>query len=194
MVEVYSIRKPTKEDIILNKKVKDEIIDWIRTICISGAIAICINIVAQPTMVSGQSMYPTLKNNDYLFINRLAYKSHMPQRGDVIVFKADLSGNNSSPKKNLVKRVIALPGEHLIIKDNNVYINGKHLEEDYLVDVYTDGDIDIIVPDNHIFAMGDNRENSDDSRQSYIGAISLDDVVGEVFIRIFPFDKIGQVK
>ena len=178
----------------MNKKCKDEIIDWIKAICVSGTIAIFINLVAQPTMVSGQSMHPTLKNNDYLFINRLAYKSHMPERGNVIVFKADLSGNNSSPKKNLVKRVIALPGEHLIIKDNNVYINGKHLNEDYLVDVYTDGDIDIIVPDNHIFAMGDNRENSDDSRQSYIGAISLDDVVGEVSIRIFPFDKIGKIK
>lgn len=178
----------------MNKKFKDEIIDWIKTICISGTIAMGINLVVQPTMVSGQSMHPTLENDDYLFINRLAYKSHTPKRGDVIVFKADLSGNNSNKKKNLVKRVIALPGDHLIIKDNNVYINGKHLNEDYLVDVYTDGDIDITVPNNHIFAMGDNRENSDDSRQSYIGAISLDDIVGEVFIRIYPFDKIGKIK
>lgn len=190
---VYSIIKSTQRGIILNKKFNDEIIDWIKTICISGTIALCINLVLQPTIISGQSMRPTLENNDYLFINRFAYKNHMPQRGDVIVFKADLSNNNSNHKKNLVKRVIALPGEHLVIKDNNVYINGKYLNEDYLVDVYTDGDIDIIVPDNHIFAMGDNRENSDDSRQSYIGVISLDEVVGKAFIRIFPFDKIGKV-
>jgi signal peptidase I len=93
-----------------------------------------------------------------------------------------------------VKRVIGLPYEHLVIKDSKVYIDDKHLEEDYLIDAYTDGDIDIIIPSDHIFVMGDNRENSDDSRKSYIGTISLDDILGKVFVRMYPFNKGGQIE
>ena len=178
----------------MNTKLKNEIIQWIKSICISGAIAIGINLVVQPTIVSGQSMYPTLENKDYLMVNKVAYKSGIPERGDIIVFKTELIDSKSKNKKNLVKRVIGLPDEHLIIKNNKVYIDGKHLEEDYLIDAYTDGDIDIIIPSNHIFVMGDNRENSDDSRKAYIGNISLEDIIGKVFVRMHPFNKGGQIE
>lgn len=178
----------------MNNKLKEEIIDWIKTICMAGAIAMAITLVAQPTVVSGQSMYPTLENKDYLIVNKLSYNKDTPERGDVIVFKTELIDNKTNEKKNLVKRVIALPGEHLIIKDSNVYINGELLNEEYLSDVHTDGNIDIVVPDNQVFTMGDNREYSDDSRKSYIGTIELDDIVGKVALRAFPFDKIGSVE
>lgn len=178
----------------MKRKLKNEIIDWIKTICISGVIAVGITLIAQPTIVNGQSMYPTLENKDYLIVNKLAYNNKVPKRGDIIVFKTELIDNETSKKKNLVKRVIALPGEHLVIKDNHVYINDKYLSEDYINNVYTSGDIDIIVPDNHVFTMGDNREDSDDSRKSYIGTIPLDNIVGKVAVRAYPFDKIGNVK
>lgn len=178
----------------MNNKLKEEIIDWIKTICMAGAIAMVITLVAKPTVVSGQSMYPTLENKDYLIINRLSYNNHIPDRGDIIVFETELRDSKTNRRKNLVKRVIALPGEHLVIKDNSVCINGEQLNEDYLSDVYTDGNIDIIVPNNQVFTMGDNREHSDDSRKPYIGTIDLDDIVGKVALRAFPFDKIGLVE
>lgn len=86
-----------------------------------------------------------------------------------------------------------MPGEHIVIKNNEVYIDGKLLDESYINGVYTSGDIDIIVPENHIFTMGDNRPYSGDSRNSEVGTISLDDVVGKVSIRLYPFDKLGTV-
>ncbi len=150
--------------------------------------------MVQPTIVSGQSMYPTLEDNDYLLINKLAYKKGIPTRGDILVFKSDLIDDKTNHKKNLVKRVIALPGEHILIKNNEVYINGKYLIEDYLNDVYTDGDIDIVVPNNHVFTMGDNRPKSGDSRNSEIGTVPLDNVIGEVALRAYPFNKFGKIK
>lgn len=178
----------------MNTKLKSEITQLIKSICISGVIAIGINLVVQPTIVSGQSMYSTLENKDYLMINKVAYKSEAPERGDIIVFKTELIDEESNKKKNLVKRVIGLTDEHLVIKDNKVYIDGKELEEDYLTDIYTDGDIDITIPNNRVFVMGDNRENSDDSRKSYIGTISLEDIIGKVFVRMYPFNKVGQIE
>lgn len=175
-------------------KLKSEIIQWVKTIGISVAIAIGLNLVVQPAIVDGQSMSPTLESKDYLIVNRLAYKNEVPERGDIIVFKTGLTDGKSDEKKNLVKRVIGLPGEHLVIKDSKVYINGDYLEEDYLINVYTDGNIDITIPDDSVFTMGDNRENSDDSRKAYIGTIELDDIIGKVFVRMHPFNKVGQIE
>lgn len=177
----------------MNNNIKSELIEWIKILAISIALGVAITCVVQPTMVSGQSMYPTLENNDYLFINKLAYKVESPKRGDIIVFKTELVNIESLKKKKLVKRVIALPGEHLVIRNSKVYINGKILDESYINGVDTMGDIDIIVPKNNVFAMGDNRPNSMDSRDSEIGTISLDDIVGKVSIRVYPFDKVGDI-
>ncbi len=177
----------------MNKKTKNEILEWIKTIFTSLALAMVITLIVQPTIVSGKSMDPTLENKDYLFLNKLAYKAESPKRGDIIVFKTDLIDKKSNKKKDLVKRVIALPGEHILIKNSEVYINNKYLDESYINDVYTEGDIDIVVPENHIFVMGDNRPDSLDSRNQNIGTISLDDVIGKVVIRAYPFDKIGKI-
>ncbi len=92
----------------------------------------------------------------------------------------------------MVKRVISLPGEHIIIKDNEVFIDDKKLNEGYLDGVNTDGNIDMIVQQNHIFTMGDNRPKSGDGRE--IGTINIDDVIGKVYIRLYSFNKIGTVK
>ncbi len=121
----------------MNTKVKHEILEWIKTISISLVIAIGVTFIVQPTIVRGQSMYPTLENKDYLFINKLAYKTEDPKRGDIIVFKTELIDSKSNKKKDLVKRVIALPGEHIVIKNSEVYINDELLDEIYLKDVYS---------------------------------------------------------
>lgn len=182
----------------MEKKFIKEVIEWVKTIGISLIVSICISTcistIIKPTVVSGQSMYPTLKDKDYLIINKLAYSNKIPNRGDIIVFRTNLIDDQTMSKKHLVKRVIALPGEHIVIENDKVYINGNILEENYLQDIHTYGDIDMIVPENHVFTMGDNRERSDDSRDSCIGTISLDDVVGEVTLRAFPLNNIGVVK
>lgn len=177
----------------MNKKVKDEILEWIKTISVSLVIAMGVTFIVQPTIVRGQSMYPTLENKDYLFINKLAYKTEEPKRGDIIVFKTEMIDSKSNKKKDLVKRVIALPGEHIVIKNSEVYINDELLDEIYLKDVYTSGDIDIIVPENNVFTMGDNRPDSLDSRSYEIGTVSINDIVGKVSMRVYPFDKLGNI-
>lgn len=176
----------------MTENIKKEIISWLKTISVSMIFAFGITLCIQPTVVRGESMYPTLTNNDYLMVNKLSYINQSPKRGDIIVFKTDLIDNKSNKKKDLVKRVIALPGEHIIIKDNEVFIDDKKLNEGYLDGVNTDGNIDMIVPQNHIFTMGDNRPKSGDSRE--IGTINIDDVIGKVYIRLYPFNKIGTVK
>lgn len=178
----------------MNNKVKSDLIEWIKTFSIALVCGIVITFVVQPTIVSGESMQPTLENKDYLIINKLAYENDIPKRGDIIVFKTKLIDNKSKKKKNLVKRVIALPGEHIVIKNSEVFINGEFLNESYIHGIYTYGDIDMVVPKNHVFTMGDNRPDSADSRMEEIGAISLDDVVGKVSLRLFPFDKVGDIE
>lgn len=177
----------------MNKKVKNELIEWTKSIFVSMFILIIIMLVVQPTTVSGQSMYPTLKDKDYLLINKLIYQIKGPKRGDIVVFKKEIDDDKSSKKKSLVKRVIALPGEHIVIKNGQIYIEGEILNESYIEDIYTSGYVDIVVPENNIFIMGDNRIESLDSRDDKIGTVSLDDVVGKVSMRLYPFDKIDII-
>lgn len=147
-------------------------------------ILICI-LSLKITIVSGKSMNTTLNNKDYLVINKLSYLNREPKRGDIIVFKSNLvdyEGNN----KDLIKRVIGLQGDKLKIKKGKVYINS---EEFYINNIYTSGDVEIIVPKNKVFVMGDNREDSVDSRNKEVGPINMDDVVGKVFCRLYPLEN-----
>lgn len=177
----------------MKDSIKREIIDWVKTIVVSLVLAFLIVQVIKPTIVSGESMYPTLNDRDYLILNRMAYKFGDIDRGDIIVFKSDLRQDNGK-QKDLIKRVIAIPGDHLIIKDSKVYINGEVQNEPYIHNEYTSGDIDVVIPQNEVFVMGDNRENSRDSRSSDVGLVNEDDIIGEVMIRLLPLNKIGTVK
>lgn len=177
----------------MKDSIKREIIDWTKTIVISLVLAFLIVQVIKPTIVSGESMYPTLNDRDYLILNRMAYKFGDIDRGDIIVFKSDLRQDNGKTK-DLIKRVIAIPGDHLIIKNSQVYINGEVQNEPYIHNEYTSGDIDVVIPQNEVFVMGDNRENSRDSRSSDVGLVNEDDIIGEVMIRLLPLNKIGTVK
>ena len=176
----------------MSDKLKKEIIDWIKTIAISLVLAILIVQVIKPTIVSGESMYPTLNNKDYLILNRLSYKFGDVKKGDIIVFKTNLKQDNGKDK-DLIKRVIATEGDHLVIKDSKVYVNDKLLNEPYIDNAYTSGDIDVVIPKGKVFVMGDNRENSKDSRSEDVGLVSESDILGEVMVRLFPLNKIGSV-
>ena len=171
---------------------KKEIIEWIKVIAISCIIAFIITIFVKPTIVKQYSMSPTLNNNDFLLINRLLYTRGTPERGDIIVFRSNIK-TDSGRDKLLIKRVIALPGEKITIHDGLVYINDNLLEEEYLQDVFTSGQIDLVVPKNKLFTMGDNRGNSLDSRDSALGLVDNEQIIGKAFLRLYPFNKLGYL-
>lgn len=162
---------------------------FIRDLIIVVVIVIGISFFIKPIIVKGSSMVPTLENKDYLLINKQAYNLGEPERGDIVVFPHEEGDGEESL---YIKRVIALPGDRLVIKNGNVYINDELQEEEYIKNAATtSGKIDFVIPEGEIFVMGDNRENSSDSR--YFGTVTIDDVLGEVMVRLFPLNKIGSV-
>lgn len=177
----------------MSEKFKKELIEWIKVIATALVFAFIITQFIRPTLVRGESMYPTLVENDYLIINRMAYKIGEPKDGDIIVFKTNLLQDDGKPK-DLVKRVIATEGQHIKIEDSKVYVDDKLLDEPYIHDNYTSGDIDLIVPEGEVFAMGDNREKSLDSRYEQVGLVDISDVEGKVLIRLYPFNDISLIK
>ncbi|MEW9123273.1 MAG: signal peptidase I [Thermotaleaceae bacterium] len=172
---------------------KKEIIEWIKTIALSVLIALVITTFIRPTLVKGYSMYPTLDQYDYLIINKIPYMLHEPERGDIVVFKSHLK-TFEGKEKDLIKRVIGIAGDHVQVVDGQVYVNDELLQEIYINSLYTPGEVDMIVPDDMIFVMGDNRENSMDSRDDRVGPVEIDLVRGKVLVRLYPFSKIGQIR
>ncbi|GAB6087377.1 signal peptidase I [Alkaliphilus crotonatoxidans] len=174
---------------------KKEIMEWIKTIALAVVIALIITTFIKPTIVRQHSMSPTLNEYDFLIINRLLYKRDMPKHGDIVVFESNLK-TNLGKNKLLIKRVIAVPGDELLIQDGVIFLNGEMLNEDYIA-AYTDGKYfenrKITIPEGKIFAMGDNRNNSMDSRDEVIGLIDIDTIVGKAVLRLFPFNRIGLI-
>lgn len=176
----------------MSEKFKKELIEWIKVIATALVFAFIITQFIRPTLVRGESMYPTLVENDYLIINRMSYKIGEPKDGDIIVFKTNLLQDDGKPK-DLVKRVIATEGQHIKIEDSKVYVNDKLLDEPYIHENYTSGDIDMVVPEGKVFAMGDNREKSLDSRYDEVGLVDEHTILGKVLVRLYPFSKIGTI-
>lgn len=140
--------------------------DWQKSLIILALVGIVayllLSYVILWGVISSESMEPTLKVGDYAINNGLAYVGHEPQRGDIIIFEAH---EKNMEGDTLIKRIIGLPGDDVMFIDNHVYINGQPIYEDYLdEDVKTDCMYDFEVPEGCYFVMGDNRENSLDSR------------------------------
>jgi signal peptidase I len=166
---------------------------WIRDIGIALLIAIIVLQFIKPTIVQQSSMENTLHENDYIFLNKQAYTFGSFTRGDIIVFHSGLAREDGGTK-NLIKRVIGLPGDTVEIKDGGVLLNGKPLKESYTKDGFTAGAMEAVtVPDGKLFVMGDNRQNSEDSRMSPVGFVSAEQVVGKAFFRLYPLNKIGTL-
>ena len=211
----------------MNGNIKD-ILEWIYCIVIAVVLALLFRYyIGTPTIVQQVSMYPTLVQDQRLWLNRWGRTTKkLPERGDIITFEAPSTKTYTSQSKvdqtnpvakyekqingiwkkfkyyvleigkdSYIKRVIALPGEHVQIKDGNVYINGEQLQEDYLqAGIVTDVDVgfyDFIVPENCVFAMGDNRNHSTDCRD--FGCIPLEKIESKVWIRIWPLNLWGKV-
>lgn len=163
---------------------------------IAAVIIVLITLsVMKPIIVRETSMLPTLEDGDYLIINKLSYlNSDHPNRGDIVVFKAEVSDGNNIENKLLVKRVIGIEGDLIMIQQGKVYLNGELIGEPYLKDYYTEGNVEEYrIPENEVFVMGDNREVSYDSRAEGLGTISEECIIGRVLVRLFPFSKAGAI-
>lgn len=140
-----------------------------------------------PIMVKGESMYPTLHNKDIMILDKIKYRYSSVDRFDIVVIRND--------GKNIIKRIIGLPGDSIDYIDSNLYINGKLYVEKYLDDdvktLLNGADFEVDnIPDDYYFVLGDNREVSKDSRS--IGLIKKKDIEGKATITIFPFDRLGS--
>ncbi len=184
--------KQTEEPLDLKK----ELLDLLIYIIVVGAIVFCIlHFVGQRTVVHQESMYDTLKDGDNLIMDKLSYRLGDPERFDIVIFPGVEEGND---QPYLIKRLIALPGETVQIKDGKVYINGEELTEDvYGTDEYISyaGIVEepYTLGEDEYFCMGDNREHSWDCRSEEIGMVKRDEFIGKAWIRIWPLSEFGNV-
>ncbi len=157
------------------------------------ATYLLITFVGQRTEVFGQSMYPTLESGDQLIVDKLSYRFHDPERFDIIVFPYKYQ-----EKTYYIKRIIGMPGEKVRIDtEGNIYINGEILEESYGYEPMATAGLaaqEITLEEDEYFVLGDNRNNSQDSRDPAVGCIHKKDIIGKAFVRIFPFSKFGLLK
>ena len=168
-----------------------EAYEWIRDIIIALLIAGTILLFFKPIVVKQESMQPTFYSNDYVIVSRQAYNLFGDvERGDVIVFKSDLVDENGE-QKHLIKRVIAVGGDTIEIRDGYVYLNGEMLDEPYVAEEGISGEMgSVTVEEGKLFVMGDNRRVSQDSRSPELGQVEESSIVGKVVLRIYPFDSI----
>ena len=169
---------------------QDSVSDWLISIIIAVALAFCIRtFVVEPYMVEGSSMYPTLVSKERLLVSKYKYFFTEPKKGEIIVFRYP-----KDQSRDFIKRVIATGGDTVEMKNGKVLVNDVVVEEDY---IYKDDPKGVnrsnypksVVPEGHIFVLGDNRNNSEDSRFSDVAFVPLKLVKGEAMFAFWPFDR-----
>jgi len=181
-------KQPVTEKKTKNKPFWREAIEII-TIAVVLAFAVRAFVVESFWVPSG-SMLPTIQINDRIWVTKFTYHISEPKRGDVIVFEPPAAAHAADNEKHYIKRLIGLPGETVEFKDNQLYINGEVMAEEYLSDeVITDDFGPITIPENCYFFCGDNRTASYDGR--YWGVVERDALVGKGQMVYWPFDRMG---
>lgn len=175
------------------KRIILQIVTYLLEICIVIGIAYAITKYGlMQTSMMGESMQETLNNGDEVLVNKFAYKFSEPERFDVVAYC-----QNSSEHSYLnIKRIIGLPGDKILIEKGKVYINGEELEEKVNVEPMNTGGIageELFLEENEYFLLGDNRNNSQDSRFSNVGTVVKDDIIGKVWFRMKPFSSIKSL-
>lgn len=182
------------------EKVEEKEFSWVREI-ISTAVYLLavvavtflfVQFVGQRTHVNGDSMNVTLEDGDNLIVDKLSYRFSEPERYDIIVFPYQYQ-----EKTYYIKRIIGMPGETVQIIDGMVYIDGEMLDESYGKEVMQYSGVasdPIELGNDEYFVLGDNRNNSSDSRDPSVGNIKEDQIIGKAFIRIWPLNKFGILK
>ncbi len=154
----------------------------IETLALTLVIFVVIHFTVQNFMVDGTSMQPSLINSQYVLVNKLAYLFHTPERGDVIVFHWPVDTN-----KDLIKRVIGVPGDVIVIDSKTVQVNGVLLNEPYIMAPVNPAGNKLVVPPNDYFVMGDNRLVSDDSRDW--GFVPKSYIIGKAVFVYWPINS-----
>ena len=176
----------------MNRIMRELLNTAIYLLCVLGAVWLVITFVGQRTEVEGASMENTLHNGDNLIVDKLSYRFHDPERFDIIVFPFQFQDNTY-----YIKRIIGLPGETVqIMDDGSIYINGEKLEENYGMEVIKPETIGraaepIELGDDEYFVMGDNRNNSSDSRTDMVGNIKRENIIEKAWLRIWPVSDFG---
>lgn len=173
-------------------QISDHVIDFIQTLVVFGAIfALIYLFIAQPHKVSGNSMHPTFYDGDYILTDKLSYRLNLPKHGDVIVLK-----NPKDESQDFIKRIIAVPGDTIMISNNAVYLNGIPLKESYLPaniiirgGTFLTENAPVKAGPNQYFVLGDNRAHSSDSREW--GSVTKEEIIGKTFFRYFPLNHFG---
>lgn len=182
------------------KKVEEKDFSWKREIisttlylfCVVALTFLFIQFVGQRTHVNGDSMNVTLQDGDNLIVDKLSYRFKDPERFDIIVFPYQYQ-----EKTYYIKRIIGMPGETFQVIDGMVYIDGEMLDESYGKEVMDYAGIasePVELGQDEYFVLGDNRNNSSDSRDPSVGIIHGDQIIGKAFIRIWPLNKFGILK
>jgi len=170
------------------------VMEILETVVFVGSLFIVIYLfIMQPNQVKGASMEPTFQSGEYIFTSKITYKFRPMQRGDVIIFRSP-----KNPDIEYVKRIEGLEGDTVLVQNNEVYINGKLLTENYIsakTNLWEGGflkeGVTATIPEGFVFVMGDNRPRSSDSRE--FGPIDINSIIGQVFYRYFPSNKMGPI-
>jgi len=176
----------------MNNRTK-ELYDWLKAIIIAALIALFVRtFLFSPIIVDGPSMQPTLYDRDQMIVNKFIYKFKEPERFDIVIFHA-------SKYKDFIKRIIGLPGEHIKVIDNQLYVDGELVEEPFLDGYSSEGfrtndfTLEMLpgnyekIPEGKVLVLGDNRSNSTDSRS--IGLIDINDIVGKATVIYWPLNR-----
>lgn len=170
---------------------KSPLREYLETIIGAAILAVLImTFVARAFTVDGPSMLPTLEHGQRLLVDRLTYRFTDPGRGDIIVFRYP-----ANPRHHFIKRIIGVPGDEVRIVGGVVYVNGVRLEDDY-----TNGPMfrrnfgPVIVEPDTYFVLGDNRNNSEDSRDSRVGLVPRENIIGKAFWRYWPLPDMSTVR
>ena len=163
----------------------EEVKDWVVSIAIAVVLAFIIRyFIVELYLVDGPSMRPTLQSAERLVVNKFIYRFRAPERGEILVFRYP-----RDPSRDFIKRVIAVPGDTIEIKDGRVFVNQQLMNEPYILEKTLSDYPLSTVPEGHIFVMGDNRNNSEDSRYSDVGFVPLKLVKGKASVIFWPFEK-----
>ena len=166
---------------------RKNLLEWAGTIVVAIVLSLVIrSYVAEARWIPSESMLPTLKVGDHLMTDKISYQFKSIQRGDIVVFTPPAEAHIDEDA--LIKRVIGLPGDSVSIQERTVYINGKPLKEPYLLEKPREDLKPFTVPEDHVFVMGDNRNNSYDSR--FWGPLPTDNIIGRAMFLYYPFNHL----
>ena len=187
-----------------------EVREYVQAILLAIVLAMVImTFIGRSFVVEGASMEPTLHNRERIIVEKVSYRFREPARGEIIVLKnpwrPDQSGmaaameamrelvDFSGSMRPYIKRIVAVAGDRVQIKNGVLYLNGKPIDEPYILERPWSDYGPVIVPEDHVFVLGDNRNNSDDSRGS-VGFLRVNRIVGRACVRYYPFDRMGVLK